>query len=106
MKLFKVYNTSSDWWVIAPNEEIAIKYSFQNTSTREERNLGISSLLTYSLGKRNYYINEEMLSAESGLHELLEGNRVGIAVCIEINDSRKYKWKFTVSHELSRGEFY
>ena len=105
MKLFRIWNTSTCWWVIAPDEETAIKYSYQNTSTREERNLHIDSRYTFSIeiynerNLRNGYI-EANLTPKSGLHKLLEGNRVGIAVCIETSDPQGYKWKFTVSNEL------
>ncbi|BDA72331.1 hypothetical protein CAL7716_064970 [Calothrix sp. PCC 7716] len=102
MKLFEVANTSSRWWVIAPDEEIAIKYSFLNTSTREERNLHIYPPSTFSIEmyKENILRRrdvQKMLTPESGLHELLEGNQVGIAICIKTSDPPGYKWKFTVS---------
>ncbi|GJD22885.1 hypothetical protein RIVM261_078410 [Rivularia sp. IAM M-261] len=102
MKLFKACNTSSCWWVIAPDEEIAIKYSFHNTSTREERNLYINSSYTFSIEMYKESISrrrdvQKMLAPESGLHELLEDNQVGIAICIEISNPPGYRWNLTVS---------
>ncbi|WP_041233137.1 hypothetical protein [Cylindrospermum stagnale] len=83
MKLFKVWNTSSDWWVVAPNEEIAIDYSYKNTSTREKKNLGINAFVTQP----------------EGLNQILEGNRMGIVICVKTGEPPSNKWIFTVSHE-------
>ena len=49
LKLFRAWNTSSEWWVVAPNEEIAIDYSFSYTSTREKRNIYVRSLNVFKL---------------------------------------------------------
>jgi hypothetical protein len=85
MKLFKVWNTSSDWWVIAPDEEIALDYSYKNSLTREKKNLGINHC-TGSFPQKE-------------LHEILEGNRIGIVIHVRTDEPCCYKWVFTVSHQ-------
>lgn len=85
MKLFKVWNTSGDWWVVAPDEEIAIDYSYKNTLTREKKNLGINEC-------GMWYKKEE-------LNGILEENKIGIVIRVSTDESYSYKWVFTVSHE-------
>lgn len=99
MQLFWVYNTSSHWWVVAPDEEIAINYSYRRTSTREKRNLGISWNSTYSFEKIKEGCGpyREDSLPECGLLEMLEGNKVGIVIRVKINEYPDYKWIFTVS---------
>jgi hypothetical protein len=105
MKVFQVCNTSSCWWVIAPDEEIAIRYSFRHTSTREERNLYISNYLEpYYLGKKIQWSEEKIYDCQT-LNTLLESNRVGIIVRIEVGELREYKWKFTCSHKWTPEEY-
>ncbi|QKQ74403.1 hypothetical protein [Nostoc sp. TCL240-02] len=89
MKLYKLWNTSSDWWVIAPNEEIALDYSYKNTLTKEKRNLGVSSDTYFSSDKTH-----------GGLNELLKGNRIGIVIRVRTDEPPfEDKWIFTISHE-------
>ncbi len=66
MKIYKVWNTSSDWWVVAPNEEIALDYSYKNTLTKEKKNLGINS---------DPHLSSDEI--KGGLNEILKGN-IGI----------------------------
>ncbi len=105
MKVFNVCNTSSCWWVIAPDEEIAIKYSFRHTSTREERNLYIltTDIPSY-IGKIIEWRQGELCECDN-LHELLESNRVGIVVCIKTSSPPKCKCKFTCSHKWTPEEY-
>ena len=84
MKLFKVWNTSSDWWVVAPDEEVAIDYSYKNTLTKEKKNLGINS---------SPHFHTEALNG------ILEGNRVGIVIEVRTDEPCGYKYIFTISHE-------
>jgi hypothetical protein len=82
MKLYRVWNTSSYWLVVAPNEEIALDYSYKNTSTREKKNLNITS------------------DEREGLNEILTGNRIGILIRVKTDETGfGYKWIFTISHE-------
>jgi hypothetical protein len=88
MKLFRAGNTSSEWWVIAPDEEIAITYSYLNTSTREKRNISLYDHTDFS-----------WVSEQQGLSEMLEGNRIGIVIEVNTDKPSGSKWVFTVSHE-------
>ena len=93
MKLFGVWNTSSDWWVVAPDEEIAINYSYSNTSTREKRNI---SVYDHTCSSRAYL---SWVSEQQGLSEMLEGNRIGIVIEVNTDEPPGSKWVFTVSHQ-------
>lgn len=89
MKIYKVWNTSSDWWVVAPNEEIALDYSYKNTLTKEKKNLGINS---------DPHLSSNEI--KGGLNEILKGNRVGIVIRIRTDEPHfEYKWIFAISHE-------